>query len=177
MAIHAPITGATTRAPISIVLDQAARLQIEEEVERLLALLDAADGDPDLEPDGDEQDASYPEAGVARQAVIKGRASGQEDAEQDNDLEDDGDAADGNGSEDDWMLHLGGGAGCPVSDPGGEDAFDSTFDTRPIADPSAYKHHLRRIRRTRCDRIVSRYLFRGERIIEYRLKGDALGAP
>lgn len=59
MAIYAPITGAHTCAPISTVLDQAARLQIEEEVERLLALLDAADGDCDLEdddPSGDPLD-------------------------------------------------------------------------------------------------------------------------
>ncbi|WP_376091250.1 hypothetical protein ACE7GA_21380 [Roseomonas sp. CCTCC AB2023176] len=43
-----PITG----APIArIVLPPAVRAQLEDYVERALAILDAADGDPDFEPD------------------------------------------------------------------------------------------------------------------------------
>lgn len=59
MAIHAPITGANTRAHISWPLSRGLRLEIEREVERLIALLDAADGDCDLEdddPSGDPLD-------------------------------------------------------------------------------------------------------------------------
>jgi hypothetical protein len=39
----------------------AARDRIELEIERLIALLDAFDGDAELEAAGDELDASYPE--------------------------------------------------------------------------------------------------------------------
>lgn len=124
MATHAPITGATTRAPISWPISREQRLEIEREVEHLIALLDAADGDPDLELNGDE--------------------------------------ADGNGLEDDFMRH---------GDPGGEDV-PSHLDMRPIADPAAYKHHLRRIRRTRCNQVVSLYLYRGAPVVEYRLKAN-----
>lgn len=59
MAIHAPITGATTRASISWPMSREQRLQIEQEVEHLIALLDAVDGDCDLEdddPSGDPLD-------------------------------------------------------------------------------------------------------------------------
>lgn len=59
MAIHAPITGATTRASISWPMSREQRLEIEREVEHLIALLDAADGDCDLEdddPSGDPLD-------------------------------------------------------------------------------------------------------------------------
>ena len=37
---------------------------IEAEIERLLGFLDAIDPDPDLELNGDEADASYPEGGA-----------------------------------------------------------------------------------------------------------------
>lgn len=61
MAIHAPIMGATTRAPISWPMSREQRLEIEREVEHLIALLDAVDGDCDLEdddPSGDPLDMS-----------------------------------------------------------------------------------------------------------------------
>lgn len=57
MAIHAPITGAPTRAPsIHRIEPEFAlfnREAIEGEIERLIALLDTVDGDPDLEPEDD----------------------------------------------------------------------------------------------------------------------------
>jgi hypothetical protein len=62
MAVHAPITGAPTRAPSSRLEPQFAlfnRATIEAEIERLIGVLDACDGDPDLEDDdhsGDEID-------------------------------------------------------------------------------------------------------------------------
>ncbi len=58
-------------------------------IDLAIARLDARDGDPDLEPNGDERDASYPESMVARSAVISGRATGHEDAEDDDEPEDD----------------------------------------------------------------------------------------
>lgn len=55
MAIHAPITGAPLRArAINGIEPQFAlanRKAIEREIERLITLLDAADGDCDLEDD------------------------------------------------------------------------------------------------------------------------------
>lgn len=45
MAIHAPITGAPLRAPLS----DRERQVIEAQIERLIEILDIADGDPDLE--------------------------------------------------------------------------------------------------------------------------------
>lgn len=35
------------------------RRQVSEEIERMIAFLDSLDGDCDLEPNGDEMDASY----------------------------------------------------------------------------------------------------------------------
>lgn len=43
-------------APVSLT-----RRAIGDEIERLIAMLDAADPDPDFEDNGDERDASYPE--------------------------------------------------------------------------------------------------------------------
>jgi hypothetical protein len=67
------------------------RKHVARTIQELVNLLDDIDGDPDLEMNGDEDD-------------------------------DPGDLNDGNGSEDDFMNHhrVDGGAGCPVSDPGGE---------------------------------------------------------
>lgn len=53
MAMHAPITGALSRAlaihRIEAQVALANRRAIEDEIGRLFALLDAADGDPDRE--------------------------------------------------------------------------------------------------------------------------------
>lgn len=58
MAIHAPITGAPLRASlIQFRLTEESRLAIENEIERLIALLDVEDGDCDLE-DGDSDMAA-----------------------------------------------------------------------------------------------------------------------
>lgn len=52
-----PATGTSirflTRRPAAVLSD-AQRVAVEAEVERLIALLDAADGDPDIEFNGDE---------------------------------------------------------------------------------------------------------------------------
>jgi hypothetical protein len=61
MASYATTTGALTRAPIKPNFILANRADIEAEIERLIAFLDACDGDPDLEPEtdmgGDDLDA------------------------------------------------------------------------------------------------------------------------
>lgn len=51
MAMHAPIMGAPLRAPTLGLLSSSDRAAIEQTVEQLIALLDTADGDPDLEDD------------------------------------------------------------------------------------------------------------------------------
>lgn len=50
MAVHAPITGARRRAPNSIpTLSRFDRQRIAAQIEALIDLLDASDGDCDLE--------------------------------------------------------------------------------------------------------------------------------
>ena len=92
-------------------------------IETLIATLDAADGDPDLEEGGDEEpksadgdsgDQSWAEA--SRGAPIAGR----EDDEDGGDTEANGDEHDGGGAEDEEIAYfktLGNGPGCIVSDP------------------------------------------------------------
>lgn len=81
------------------------RRTIEQEVERLLCLLDTIDGDCDLEPNGDENDTGMPEGWVTSR-----RSNGQtiivEDDEDGHDAEpeetdQDGDEQDSSLSEDD----------------------------------------------------------------------------
>lgn len=66
------------------------RDDIESAVDSLIALLDARDGDADLEPNGDELDASWPEAERVRFALNRDLAAFHEDAEEDDAAEDDG---------------------------------------------------------------------------------------
>lgn len=57
MAIHAPITAASLCAsPVRAFLSQFDRAMLERFVEAGIALLDAIDGDADLELNGDEHD-------------------------------------------------------------------------------------------------------------------------
>lgn len=81
----------TTPPPAVVrVLSRFDRSQIEGFVEVSIALMDFADGDPDIEPNGDEAEPC-------------------------------GDEQDGQPQAEDEFVQLGfdGGAGCPVSDPGG----------------------------------------------------------
>lgn len=73
------------------------RPQLERLVQRLIDGLDDMDPDPDIEPNGDEQD--------------------------------------GEGVEDDFMLHYGEGPGCDLSDPGGY-AIGEGNDPRLLPKPS-----------------------------------------
>ena len=58
MATHAPITGALGCAP---AFPPSVRRKIEAAIELLIAMLDALDGDTDIEPNGDERDGSIAE--------------------------------------------------------------------------------------------------------------------
>jgi hypothetical protein len=62
---------------------------IETLAEFFVGALDCGGGDPDREPNGDEQDQSYPEAAAARGHVIRGGASAHEDDEDADPAEDD----------------------------------------------------------------------------------------
>jgi hypothetical protein len=74
MAIHAVITGAPSRVPYApqIDLSRATRRSVADEIERLIALLDFFDGDPDLEPETDFCTAGDDGCG---QFVINGRSA------------------------------------------------------------------------------------------------------
>ncbi len=155
------------------------RDEIETGVDLLIAALDARDGDPDIELNGDEadddgdgRDVAYPEwdQRARRRKVTAGGSEmpGMTTATEDD--EDGGDTADGNGSEDDFMRHWGEGPGCPIADPGGLDAGLPEDDIRPITDPALIRVHRDRIRATRCDRIVTPWSYQGMRVIEWRLK-------
>lgn len=73
----------------------ARRKTVEGAIDRLIALLDAMDPDPDLEPAGDELDCAWSEAGPHVGGML------DEDAEPDDDDEDGGDA-EPNGDEGDY---------------------------------------------------------------------------
>lgn len=77
---------------LAAFLSSATMLGAEEiglAVDALIAKLDALAGDPDVEPNGDELDQSYPEVPAARFLVVNGRSTGLEDAEEDDEAEDD----------------------------------------------------------------------------------------
>lgn len=57
------------------------RNDIETAVDSLIAMLDARDGDADLEPSGDERDASYPEGGPVSFGINCDVAAFNDDAE------------------------------------------------------------------------------------------------
>ena len=93
---------------------RAIRAIIQATVSPLIDVLNLIDGDPDVEPNGDELDEPYPEATGPRGHVIAGRASGHEDDEPDD--EDFG----GDEAEPDFArIASRSGAGCAVADPGG----------------------------------------------------------
>ena len=114
------------------------RRTLANAVEVLVAVLDTIDGDPDVELNGDEQDSDGDERGDP--AWIEWQTRGRhkldaqggerlardggrivlEDDEDDDPAEADGDERDGNGSEDDFMVHAWDGPGCPIADPGGD---------------------------------------------------------
>ena len=66
------------------------RSEIEHRIEEMIALLDAIDGDPDNEPNGDEEDVGMPE-GWNISVLPYGRATILEDDEDGGDTEQNGD--------------------------------------------------------------------------------------
>jgi hypothetical protein len=118
------------------------RDDMEAAVDLLLAQMDADDGDPDVEPNGDELDGgnAEDEEGTGSNGsnfALAGCPISDPPEEDDADT----------GIEDDP-------AGCdPEEDFGLEELGEADpvyFDDRPIADPAAHKEHLARIRRDRC---------------------------
>lgn len=77
----------------------------------------------------------------------------------DPDIEDD-DPLDTGNAEDEGQstTYANRGPGCPLAD---DDYDEVHIDFRPIADPAAAKHHLRRIRRTRCRKVIHRSTWPG----------------
>jgi hypothetical protein len=134
MAIHAPITGAPTRATpllpsLAAILAQFDRQAIESTVETLIELMDRDDGEPDAEdddPDSENEarregaDPSWSEwhtrgnrrVGEHGSEPVRGRCGNvlHEDAEDDDPAEDDGEDACGALDDDlsDWgPMHAG----------------------------------------------------------------------
>ena len=112
-----------TPAPPSVVtrvLSLFNRTQLAGFVAVAIDLMDLADGDPDIEPNGDERDMSsldfQPRDPLYRDADF---ALASEDAEAD------GDELDGTGAEDDFVEHGRDGPGCPIGDPGGDEADEA----------------------------------------------------
>jgi hypothetical protein len=56
IAVPAHLFAGATPLPLGIALTAAERAAVEAAVEQLIAVLDAADGDPDVELNGDELD-------------------------------------------------------------------------------------------------------------------------
>lgn len=86
-------------------------------------LLDAIDGDPDLEPGGDDEpreaEGDAGDTAWIEWTAMHGRKKrGPNIASQSEDDEPTGDELDGNGCEDDFMTHAAKGPGCPIADPG-----------------------------------------------------------
>ena len=88
-------------------------------IDRLIGWLDEQDGDPDIEPNGDEMDVGVVAWGRPdplyrlpehRDAAIA--LAGLEDDEGN------GDEMDNNGSEEDFISHRANGPGCPIADAG-----------------------------------------------------------
>ncbi|MFK8250669.1 hypothetical protein [Ancylobacter terrae] len=93
----------------TMIEETSLRRRMEAAIESMLELLDQLEGDPDLEPDSDEHDASWPEAAPGRAEWMAGAY--YEDAEEDDppemdDFREDDDPAEDNddGEEDrsDW---------------------------------------------------------------------------
>ena len=139
---HIAITmpGRPILAPLLIECDMT-REGIALAVEALIARLDDMDGDPDVEPAGDEQDGQFGEDEPCARfgRMKKGPGSLVSDGDTVN-----GDEADSCGGEDEAQIYFNGrgaltGPGCEISDEDGE------------PDVRAMRKHRDRIRATRCD--------------------------
>lgn len=99
---------------------RASRAIIQATVSALIDVLDLMGGDPEVEPNGDELDQSYPEGAGPRGHVVAGRADAIEDAEDDNE-----DCGHDEGEPDFSRSPIDAGAGCPIADP------DAAVDDQP----------------------------------------------
>lgn len=107
-----------TAEPIYTI--RASRAIIQSTVSALIDVLDLMGGDPDVEPNGDELDQSYPETAGPRGHGVTGRVNGQEDDEPD-----DNDSGDDEAEPDFARTGPNLGAGCPIADP------DAAVDDQP----------------------------------------------
>ncbi|QEH80843.1 hypothetical protein EIK56_23030 [Sphingomonas sp. C8-2] len=146
--------GATPLAAIDAIMALYGRENVELAIESLIEMLDALDGDPDLEEDNEDRCSASDDAPAA--AYVNFRLGEHEDDEDD-------DPAGGTNAEDDFDLRDVGyaagaaGPGCSLSDPGydplDDGESDGDCDTEPD-DPFAVRRiHRNRIRRTRCREI------------------------
>lgn len=121
-------------------------------IDALIARLDAAAGDPDLEANGDELDGNLSEDDVMHHG---GSFAGcpVSDPGEDDDADEDDDPAGGN------VLDERHDADC-------EDEPDDA-DSRALRKP-----HRDRIRRTQCDRTEYRNTYDGRLHVEYRLRNS-----
>lgn len=100
-------------APIPVLAEALAHLdkeQLGQAIEVMIAMLDATDGDPDVEAD---------DRGGETIAIVADDEAPPEDGEEDPDLEQTRD-------EDDWFDHGANGPGCPLADP------DSGIEDDPL---------------------------------------------
>jgi hypothetical protein len=109
------------------------RTAVHNMIDQLIGWLDTQDGDPDLEPNGDEQDVSVSAWGRLDPIYLLPEhrdsdfaIAGIEDEEEDDPLEANGDEQDHNHSEEDFVTHFHwtGDPGCPIADPGGSNCED-----------------------------------------------------
>ena len=110
MGIHNVGLNANTRNPSLVTIDRA---RLEAVIASAIDLLDHFDGDPDIEPAGDEHDAAWIEWHTRGRHTQKGSMPEQFSENEDDETV---------GQEDDFIRHIGNfGPGCPISDPGGCD--------------------------------------------------------
>lgn len=131
------------------------RAELEARIEYLIALLDAFDGDPDIEANGDEQDMAMPE-GWKPSARTNGQTLILEDDEDVADDEDGGDT-ELNGDERDWSCaddvsyfsETGDGSGVAIANGMIRGLPSAQTRARAYADagPSPIVYDLRRTRR------------------------------
>lgn len=184
-------------AVVSRVLATFDRDQLAGFIAVAIDLLDFADGDPDVEPNGDEEDSDGDERGdpawiewhTMRGSQKGGHnlLAGQEDDEDDDPAEEDDDSGQ---CDEDGINTSGGqfrssGPGCEISDPGGEGAYGEVAELSPdygidqteclpaamvvASDRQNMRQSRDRIRKTRCDRLPRPRVIHGQ-VVEYLLR-------
>lgn len=158
--LNHPLAPVAPPAAVARILSRFDRDQLAAFISVAIDLLDVADGDPDVELNGDEKDGSLGEDDFHDRSETW---SGMPGCPVSDPPEADGDERDGNGDEDDFITHAASGPGCPVSDP--DLGVDDQGEGDAPPDERVLAPALDRIRQTRC---VPEY--RLARITGYSLK-------